>query len=156
MANEPSGATTMKDLMLRVAEKLGIAEYRSTGQLHIPVDQYNFNLCKRYVNNGIRMFIADAPRKGWRWMRRLMTVTFTTRVTGTIDSIPVANKILDATLMTTYTADTDLVGWYIYITTGTGIGSYAAITVYDETTGTITVADWLDAKRRSHCGRRSS
>ena len=145
MAAEPSGATTMSDLILRVAEKLGIAEYRSTGQLHIPVDQYNFNLCKRYVNNGIRMFMADAPRKGWRWMRRLMTVTFTTRVTGIIDSIPGANQILDASLMTTYTAATDLVGWYIYITTGTGIGSYAAITVYDEATGTITVADWLDA-----------
>jgi len=146
MANEPSGASTMSDLMLRVAEKLGIAEYRSTGQLHIPVDQFNFNLCKRYVNNGIRMFIADAPRKGWRWMRRIMSVTFTTRVTGTIDSIPDADtQILDAALMATYTAAIDLVGWYIYITAGTGIGSYAAITVYDETTGTITVTDWLDA-----------
>lgn len=74
--SEPSGATTMSDLMVRVAEKLGIAEYTSTGEIHIPVDNYNFNLCKRYVNNGIRMFMADAPRKGWRWMRRLMTVTF--------------------------------------------------------------------------------
>ncbi|MCK5608883.1 hypothetical protein KAR91_43825 [Candidatus Pacearchaeota archaeon] len=76
MASEPSGATTMQDLMLRVAEKLGIAEYTSTGVIHIPVDQYNLKLCKRYINNGIRMFMADAPRKGWRWMRRLMTVTF--------------------------------------------------------------------------------
>ncbi|MCK5615808.1 hypothetical protein KAR91_78820 [Candidatus Pacearchaeota archaeon] len=76
MASEPSNATTMSDLMLRVAEKLGIAEYTSTGQIHIPVDQYNFNLCKRYINNGIRMFMADSPVKGWRWMRRLMTVTF--------------------------------------------------------------------------------
>jgi len=73
---EPSGASTMSDLMLRVAEKLSIAEYDSAGRIHIPVDQYNFNLCKRYVQNGIRMFMADAPRKGWRWMRRLMTVTF--------------------------------------------------------------------------------
>jgi len=76
MAVEPSGASTMQDLILRVAEKLGIAEYTSAGLIHIPTDQFNFNLCKRYVNNGIRMFMADAPRKGWRWMRRLMTVTF--------------------------------------------------------------------------------
>jgi len=73
---EPSGVLTMQDLMVRVAEKLSIAEYDSVGRIHIPVDQYKFNLCKRYINNGIRMFIADAPRKGWRWMRRLMTVTF--------------------------------------------------------------------------------
>ena len=66
MAAEPSNARTMSGLMLSVAEKLGIAEYRSTGQLHIPVDQYNFNLCKRYVTNGISMFVADSPPKGWR------------------------------------------------------------------------------------------
>jgi len=74
--SEPSGASTMSDLVLRVAEKLGIAEYTSAGLIHVPTDQFNLNLCKRYVNNGIRMFMADAPRKGWRWMRRLMTVTF--------------------------------------------------------------------------------
>ena len=73
---EPSGASTISDLMLRVAEKLGVAEYTSAGQIHVPVDPYNFNLCKRYIQNGIRMFMADAPVKGWRWMRRLMTVTF--------------------------------------------------------------------------------
>ena len=73
---EPSGVSTMSDLVLRVAEKLGIAEYTSAGLIHVPTDQFNLNLCKRYINNGIRMFMADAPRKGWRWMRRLMTVTF--------------------------------------------------------------------------------
>lgn len=73
---EPDRALTMSDLVLRVADKLGIAEYTSTGLIHVPTDQFNLNLCKRYVNNGIRMFMADAPRKGWRWMRRLMTVTF--------------------------------------------------------------------------------
>lgn len=143
--SESSGATTMSDLMVRVAEKLSIAEYTSTGQIHIPVDQYNFNLCKRYIQNGIRMFMADAPRKGWRWMRRICSVTFAVRVTGTVDSIPVANQLLDATLMATYTAATDLVDWYCYILTGTGEDSNAQITAYDETTGTITVADWLTA-----------
>jgi len=144
MAAEPSGALTMKDLMLRVAEKLGICEYRSTGQLHIPVDQFNFNLCKRYVQNGIRMFMADAPVKGWRWMRRICSVTFATRVTGTADAGTDATSLVDATLATTYTAVTDLVDWWIYILTGTGAGSYAQITAYDGA-GDCTVLDWLDA-----------
>jgi len=109
----------------------------------IPADQFSFELCKDVVNGAIEMFIADAPRKGWRWMRRICSVTFATRVTGAVDSIPVANDLLDATLMSTYTAATDLVGWYAYILTGTGKGSNAQITAYDETTGTITVADWL-------------
>ena len=144
MAAEPSNARTMSDLMLRVAEKLGIAEYRSTGQLHIPVDQYNFNLCKRYIINGISMFMADAPRKGWRWMRRLMTVTFTTRVTGTADAAD-ATSITDLTLADTYDTDDDLNGWYIYVIEGTGIGSYAAIDDYTALTGKCDVLDWLDA-----------
>jgi len=144
MASEPNNARTMSDLMLRVAEKLGIAEYRSTGQLHIPVDQYNFNLCKRYIKNGISMFMADSPVKGWRWMRRICSVTFATRVTGTADAGCDATSLIDATLADTYDAVTDLVGWWIYILTGTGIGSYAKITAYDGA-GDCTVAAWLDS-----------
>ena len=145
MAAEPSGASTMSDLMLRVAEKLGIAEYRSTGQLHIPVDQFNFNLCKRYVQNGIRMFMSDAPKKGWRWMRRICSVTFAVRVTGTADVGTDATSLIDLTLAGTYKTVDDLKDWYAYILTGTGKGSYAQITAYDETTGDCTVADWLTA-----------
>ena len=144
MAAEPSNARTMSDLMLRVAEKLGIAEYRSTGQLHIPVDQYNFNLCKRYITNGISMFMADSPRKGWRWMRRLCSVTFATRVAGTADAGTDATSLVDATLAATYNSATDLVGWWIYILTGTGAGSYAQITAYDGA-GDCTVAAWLNS-----------
>ena len=144
MAAEPSNARTMSDLMLRVAEKLGIAEYRSTGQLHIPVDQYKFNLCKRYVTNGISMFMADSPPKGWRWMRRLCSVTFATRVAGTADAGTDATSLVDATLAVTYDAATDLVGWWAYILTGTGKGSYAQITAYDGA-GDCTVAAWLNS-----------
>jgi len=144
MAAEPNRASTMSDLVLRVAEKLGIAEYTSAGLIHVPTDQFNLNLCKRYVNNGIRMFMADAPRKGWRWMRRLMTVTFTTRVTGIADDAG-ALFLTDLTLANTYGTDDDLNGWYIYITEGTGIGSYAAIDDYTGATGKCEVLDWLDA-----------
>ncbi len=144
MASEPSNARTMSDLMLRVAEKLGIAEYRSTGQLHIPIDQYNFNLCKRYINNGISMFMADSPPKGWRWMRRLMSVTFATRVTGTVDAAD-ATSMTDLILASTYSTNDALNDWYVYILTGTGAGSYARITDYVGATGKCTVTEWLDS-----------
>ena len=144
MAAEPSNARTMSDLMLRVAEKLGIAEYRSTGQLHIPVDQYNFNLCKRYVTNGISMFMADSPPKGWRWMRRLCSVTFATRVTGVVDSATTATMV-DLVLASTYNTDEDLTGWYIYILTGDGAGSYAKITSYTASTGSCGITEWLNS-----------
>ena len=144
MAAEPSNARTMSDLMLRVAEKLGIAEYRSTGQLHIPIDQYNFNLCKRYINNGISMFMADSPPKGWRWMRRLMSVTFATRVTGTVDAAD-ATSMTDLILASTYSTNDALNDWYVYVLTGTGVGSYARITDYVGATGKCTVAEWLNS-----------
>lgn len=143
MAAEPSGATTMSSLMLRVAEKLGIAEYRSTGQLHIPVDQYNFNLCKRYINNGIRMFMADAPRKGWRWMRRICSVTFAARLAGTADVGTGVDNLTDATLTAKYPDNGDLDDWWIYILTGTGAGSYAQIDSYIGATGKCGVVAWI-------------
>ena len=144
MASEPSNSRTMSDLMLRVAEKLGIAEYRSTGQLHIPVDQYNFNLCKRYINNGISMFMADSPPKGWRWMRRLMSVTFATRVAGVVDSASTTTMV-DLVLASTYTTTDELNDWYVYILTGDGAGSYAQITSYNKTTGSCGITEWLDS-----------
>ena len=142
---EPNRASTMSDLVLRVAEKLGIAEYTSAGLIHVPTDQFNLNLCKRYVTNGIRMFMADAPRKGWRWMRRICSVTFATRITGTADAGTGAANLIDATLIATYDTADDLKDWWAYILTGTGKGSYAQITAYDETTGDCTVVDWLNS-----------
>ena len=144
MAAEPSNSRTMSDLMLRVAEKLGIADYRSSGQLHIPINQYNFNLCKRYVTNGISMFMADSPRKGWRWMRRLCSVIFATRVAGVVDSATTATMV-DLVLASTYDTDEDLTDWYVYILTGDGVGSYAKITSYTASTGSCGIAAWLNS-----------
>lgn len=143
--SEPSNALTMTSLMKLVAEKLGVGEYKSTGQLHVPVDQYNFELCKQYITNGIEMFMADAPRKGWRWMRRIASVTFATRVTGTCDANCDATSLIDLTLIDTYDTADDLKDWWVYILTGTGAGSYAQITAYDESTGDCTVAAWLNS-----------
>ena len=144
---EPTSALSLYDLILRVAREAGIAYYGSSGNepAMIPVDYHDFELCKRIVNDGIRMFIADAPLKGWRWMRRIMSVTLTSvRTTGTVDSIPTSNQLTDATLETTYAANADLDDYWCYILTGTGAGSYAQITNYVASGGTITVADWLD------------
>ena len=153
--SEPSNATTMSDLMLRVAEKLGIAEYDSVGRPHIPVGQYNFDLCKQYVQNGIRMFMADAPRKGWRWMRRLMTVTFDAGGDGddNIDTDAARYKLAENFGGTVdgpikYDADTSVgvrIEWCDEseirarraITVNTGIPKLAAIRPYQPTSETL-------------------
>jgi len=165
--SEPTSALSFYDLIKRVAIEAGIAYYGADGdeQATIPVDAHDFDLCKRVVNDGIRMFIADAPPKGWRWMHRIMSVNLTaTRITGTVDSLSdttlvdatlcealgtmtaddaSATTLVDATLSASYDTDDELVGYYCYIISGTGAGSYAPITDYDASTGTITVADWL-------------
>jgi len=144
--SEPTSRYTFYDLILRVAKEAGMAYYGSSGNSKpmIPIDAHDLDVVKDIVNDGIKMFISDAPLKGWRWMRRIATVTVTgTRITGTVDSAS-ATTLVDATLKDSYDTDDDLNGYYCYILTGTGIGSYAKITDYTAATGTITVADWLD------------
>jgi hypothetical protein len=74
---EPNAALTYQDLILAVAEQLGLAYYGPNGDqaAQIPVDVYSLNKCTRYVQDGIRMFITDAPPNGWRWQRPLAQVT---------------------------------------------------------------------------------
>ncbi|MBW8002543.1 MAG: hypothetical protein FVQ80_11055 [Planctomycetes bacterium] len=144
---EPTATLTIEDLVLRVAREAGMAYYGSDGQQEamVPIDAHDIDLCRRIVNDGIRLFVKAAPANGWRWTRRLMRVQMgSTEVTGTADSAG-ATTLVDATLSATYTADDDLNTWWIYITSGTGDGSYAQITDYTTLTGTITVADWLDS-----------
>ena len=163
----PTSTRTFEGLILRVAELAKIAYYGSAGneRAMIPINAHDLDLCKRAVNDAISMFISDSPPNGWRWMRRTASVTLTgTRITGTVDSGS-ATTVVDATLSTasgtaddasattlvdailsaTYDSDDDLNGYYCYILTGTGAGSYAVITDYTASTGTITVADWLTA-----------
>jgi hypothetical protein len=143
---EPTSAYSYSDLIAKVANEMGVAYFGGgTGPALIPVDdEYNLQLCKELVNDGIKMFIADAPRNGWRWMRRIMSVNISNlRVTGTADAAD-ATSLTDATLETTYGTDDDLNGWWIYILTGTGQYSHAQITGYTASGGIIAVADWLD------------
>jgi len=144
---EPRGVLSYEDLILRVAKEAAIAYYGSTSseRAMIPVDAHDLDLCKQIVDDGIRMFISDGPAKGWRWMRRTMSVVLTaTRITGTADSTS-TTTVVDLTLADDYDTDDDLLGYWCYILTGTGAGSYAKITGYTAISGTITVADWLDA-----------
>ncbi len=143
---EPTSALSFYQLILEVAKEAGIAYYGSDGAQPpmIPVDPQDFEDCRRIVNNGIKMFISDAPVKGWRWMRRILPVAITaTRIAGTVDSAS-STTIVDATLITSYDTDDALNGFWCYILTGTGQYSYAQITDYTASTGTVTVADWLD------------
>ena len=144
--SEPTSKYEIKDILVRVAEEMGIAYYGSDGQgiAQVPIDVYNFDKCRKVVEDGIKKFIADAPSKGWMWMRRILSVTLTNvETTGTVDSAD-ATTLVDDALATTYDTDDEINGYYVYITAGTGKGSYAKITDYAATTGTITVAEWLD------------
>ena len=73
---ESTAALTFGDLVLAVAEKLGIAFYGAAGDeaAQVPTNVYDLDKCKRYVQDGIRMFIADAPLSGWRWQRPIASV----------------------------------------------------------------------------------
>lgn len=143
---EPTSAYSFTDLVAAVAREMGVAYYGGgSGRALIPADDdFNLQLCKDLVNDAIKMFISDAPRKGWRWMRRIMSVnTSNVRATGTADAAD-ATSLTDATLETTYDSDSDLTGYWIYILTGTGQYSYAQITGYTTSGGVVAVADWLD------------
>jgi len=60
---EPTGALGFRDLVLRTAEKAGMAYYGSDGQgkAIIPVDAYNLDRCRRIVNDAFRLFEASPP-----------------------------------------------------------------------------------------------
>lgn len=78
MSSEPTSAYAFRDLILEVARKLGYASYGDDGdgELQLPEDNHDLAECKRHVNNGIRMFLMDAPQpNGWRWTRPVAKLT---------------------------------------------------------------------------------
>lgn len=77
--SEPNAALTYSDLILAVAERLGVAYYGVAGNEAAQVPPvatmpYELDRCKRFVQDGIRMFMADAPPNGWRWQRPLAEI----------------------------------------------------------------------------------
>ncbi|KKL49321.1 hypothetical protein LCGC14_2316690, partial [marine sediment metagenome] len=166
--SEVTSALGFDGIILRIAREAGVAYHGVLGKNKavVPVNRYDLTECIEIANDGIRRFIADSPPKGWKWQSRILSLALkSSRVSGTVDSASTttivdatlatasgivdsasATTIVDATLSATYTSDDDLNGKYCYILTGTGAGSYAAITDYTAATGTITVADWLTSR----------
>ena len=134
---EPSSALTFYDLLIDIAKQLSIADYDSTrGTIIIPTDQYNFEICKKIVNDGINMFMSDQPAKGWRWMRRLVSVTLALTYTGTATGGS-GTTLVDSGIADSY-ADDFFNTYSIYIESGTGVGESATVTDYTGSSGTFT------------------
>lgn len=144
--SEPTSQLSILNLATRISKEAGTA-YRgvnATGRAMPPVNHDDLEDIKQVINDGIRQFEADAPAMGWEWRKRILQVPISNMdTTGTADAAD-ATSLTDAMLEDTYDSDDDLNGYWIYITGGTGVGSYAQITDYTTSGGAITVADWLD------------
>ena len=69
----PTLSMTFGELIIRVAEYLGVANYDS-GAAAIPTDAHDLDLCKRLVNDGFRRFVNANPR--WQWLNLNFDITF--------------------------------------------------------------------------------
>jgi hypothetical protein len=137
--SEPTSAMTFGDLVLDVAVKLGVAYYGADGTLAaaVPVDAHDLAECKRIVNNGIRMFIHDAPRpRGWRWMEPIASVSLWPSIAVAVAN-PVAAAVWDAPSGKT-TITITLAAFYesmeLRTITFTGVGSFV---ISDYTSSTV-------------------
>lgn len=144
--SEPTSQLSVLNLAIRISKEAGTA-YRgvnATGRAMPPVDHDDLEDVKQVINDGIRQFEADAPATGWEWRKRILQVPISNvDTTGTVDAAD-ATSLTDATLETTYDENDDLNTYWIYITGGTGKGSYAQIDDYTASGGVIDVLDWLD------------
>jgi hypothetical protein len=139
--SEPTSSLSFYDLILRVAEAAGMAYYGSDGQgsACVPIDKYNFDKCKRIVNDGIRLFISRAPENGWKWRKRLASITFPEWTSGTATG-GTGQTLVDTTRTE---AEHYFNTWILYIVSGTGAGETATVTNFTATTfnldGTVNV-----------------
>jgi hypothetical protein len=129
---DPSLALAFQDLILRVAEFLGIADY-SGGVAGVPTDPHDLDLCKRLVNNGYRKFTNANPN--WQAITPTLTITFSPIYRGTAQAAT-TTTITDTLLV--QPAGVSFVGMTIGITGGTGINQSSTITGYNPATGVIT------------------
>lgn len=70
---QPTLSLTFQDYIIRVAEFLGFASYGST-VAGVPTDTHDLEVCKRIVNDGLRMFHNANPN--WNWRHLLFEITF--------------------------------------------------------------------------------
>ena len=150
MSSEPTAAKTYEDLILAVAIQQGVAYYGDEGGevAQIPIDEFDLSECKRHVNNGIRMFLMDAPPQGWRCMEPILDVALWPSVTVTA-TVTVTSAYRPATDDTLITASDD--SFYrsmeLRVLTVTDVSSFI-IRSYESAT-TITVSGdyhWVGAK----------
>lgn len=108
MASEPTSALTFEDLIIEVAEKIGVPYYGTAGDgaSILPVNTHDLALCKKIVNNAIRMFIHDGPSpNGWRWLRPVADVDlWATVATDATNPILTAVNTAGVTTLTVGTA----------------------------------------------------
>lgn len=139
---EPTSALGFYDLLLRIAEKAGMAYYGSDGQgkAIAPVDAFNLDKCKRIINDGFRLFVASPPPEGWLWQERMAEITLAATVNGT------ATGGSSTTLVDTTNRDEDddyFNDWLLTVTAGAGVGESAVITDFDNGTSTLTFSGGL-------------
>lgn len=141
---EPTLAMTFQDMMIRVAEFIGVADY-SGGAAAIPTDAHDLDLVKRVCNDGWRRFCNAQAR--WNWMEPLTTVTFDPTGLGAQCSAPPdpSRYFLSDGFMG------QVIGFWTYDSTGPRVG----IKTTDENhirqlyaaSGGVTGNPWLAATR---------
>lgn len=67
----PTLGLTFNDLILRVAEYLGVSDY-SGGAAAIPSDAHDLDMCKRIVNDGYARFINS---RNWTFLNGEVVIT---------------------------------------------------------------------------------
>lgn len=107
---------TFRDLILRVAEELGVAFYDPTGtdnSAQIPQDPHDLDVCKRAVNDGYQLLRRSYSK--WNCLQQIVTFTLST----------------DGSAPETIAADTSryALPWYV---TGRPLGDWS----WDDGTGT--------------------
>lgn len=79
---EPTLSLTFEDLIIRVAEHVGVADF-SGDTAAAPTDTYNLSRVKRIINDAYRMFYNEIPN--WNWSLQRFSITFD--VDGTSDDV---------------------------------------------------------------------
>lgn len=83
-------ALSFLELQTHMAIQLGVAYYGAAGTTAAapPQDAPTLQQVKDYVNGGIRMFLLDAPRSGWRFQQPTASITLWATATSTANGAP--------------------------------------------------------------------
>ena len=84
-------ALAFSELQAHIAVALGVAYYGEDGDevAQAPTDTPTVTQLNDYINGGIRMFLMDAPREGWRFLQPTASMVLWPTVTGAANGAPV-------------------------------------------------------------------